>query len=790
VNRLLLQPIARPKLLVLAVAAALSSAPLSAEGLFEETVVADMDWQPMRVIPLDEQDRACRQCGGRFADPLADADLSQSPTEADLEVYADGTEVTEGELLFRGNVSLKQGYRQVTADQVTADRARETATATGNVVFREPGILIRGSRIDYDSQSEEAVVTDARYVIHDRRMVGAADQLKRSGSGQITIDDGRMTYCSPDDPDWVLHANTLEIDPESGDAQAWGAKLKVADVPVLYLPWIRFPVDSRRKTGLLFPDIGSDTRGGIDITAPIYLNLAPNYDLLYRPRYIQERGFLHQGKFRWLSENMGYWELDGGWIGDDSKYEEEFPLDDGSRWLVGAKHNGHFGDNWYTRINYTRVSDTEYLRDLNNSNLSAQRETALQQLARLAWINDQWQVTLDFEQFQSIAEDIPEDYRKLPQMTARWVGNREWLGLTPLFLSQLSYFDSDVDRVTGQRVYSEFGLTKPMNWTAGFFTPTVKYRAVNYELDRPSSNIETSPNAGSLMTSLDSGLIFERQTSLFGQSMTQTLEPRAYYLYSQYEEQRYQPSFDSAELTFGYGQLFRDTRFSGNDRLDDANQLSIGVTSRYFDNETGEEKLSASLGQIYYFRDREIRLSPGDPALAEATSPLAGEFTWSPTQQWKLRASALYDPNDNTFDAASAQATYFPSSGAVLSAGYTLREPPPSLLERPVTEQANVSAYVPLNDDWSLFGALEYSLEGSTAVEDMVGFEFDNCCWRIRILYMRYIDTERGEIPNFSDPDLDRENAIQVQFLLKGMGGFGGRVDNLLGDMIRGFAER
>ena len=180
-NRLFLQPIARPKLLVLAVAAALSSAPVSAEGLFEETVIADMDWQPMRVIPLEEQDRACRQCGGRFADPLAGVDLTQSPTEADLEVYADDTEVTEGELLFQGNVSLKQGYREVTADQVTADRARETATATGNVVFREPGILIRGSRIDYDSQSEEAIVTDARYVIHDRRMIGAADQLKRSG---------------------------------------------------------------------------------------------------------------------------------------------------------------------------------------------------------------------------------------------------------------------------------------------------------------------------------------------------------------------------------------------------------------------------------------------------------------------------------------------------------------------------------------------------------------------------------------------------------------------------------
>jgi LPS-assembly protein len=329
-----------------------------------------------------------------------------------------------------------------------------------------------------------------------------------------------------------------------------------------------------------------------------------------------------------------------------------------------------------------------------------------------------------------------------------------------------------------------------MNWTAGFFTPTVKYRSVNYELDRPFTDVDTSPSAGSLMASLDGGLIFERQTSLFGQSMTQTLEPRVYYLFSHFEEQAFQPDFDSAELTFSYGQLFRDTRFSGNDRLDDANQLSVGVTSRYFDNETGEEKLSASLGQIYYFRDREVRLNALDPVLAENTSPLAGEFSWSPSQHWKLRASALYDTNDNTFDAASAQATYFPRSGAVLSAGYTLREPPPSLLERPVTEQANVSAYLPITDDWSLFGALEYSLEGSTAVEDMVGFEYDNCCWRIRILYMRYIDTERGEIPDFNDPNLDRENAIQVQFLLKGMGGFGGRVDNLLDDMIRGFSER
>ena len=211
------------------------------------------------------------------------------------------------------------------------------------------------------------------------------------------------------------------------------------------------------------------------------------------------------------------------------------------------------------------------------------------------------------------------------------------------------------------------------------------------------------------------------------------------------------------------------------------------MTTRFFDNSTGEEVLSASIGQIVYFRDREVRLNALDPALAEATSPIAAEATWSPNQRWRARASLLYDTNDNTFDAAYAQASYTTPSGALFNVGYTLREPPPSLVDRPVTEQANLSAYYPINDSWSVFGAFEYSLEAATAVEDMFGVEYDDCCWRMRVLYMRYIDTLVGDIPDLSDPNLPRENAIQIQVMLKGMGGFGGRVDNLLKDMIRGF---
>ena len=760
-----------------------------ADELNERTVLPLLDWQPLISVPATSVDKRCRQCDGQFIDPLANIDTSIPPTDSDLEVNADNSEVTEAELTFVGNVSVQQGYRRVSANQVTIDRAGERAVASGDVTFREPGVVITGDSVIYDSVSEVAEVNAAQYLLHNRQLSGTAATLSRDASGEIEVTDGAMTYCAPDDPTWILEADRLDIDPNSGDGQAWGATLKVADVPIFYLPWIRFPVDSRRKSGLLFPDIGSDSRGGVDITQPIYFNLAPHYDALYQPRYIQERGLLHQAKGRWMDETTGYWELTGGWISNDEKYEGETQTD-GQRWLLAAQHAGQHGDAWRTTVKYTRVSDAEYVRDLENHRLSAQRQTALQQLGRVEWLGESWQVRLDVEQFQSLAQDIRNDYKKLPQMTAKWRGQASWLGVEPLFLAQLSHFDTDAARVTGQRLYTEAGLTLPKRWQAGFLTSTLKYRSVSYELDDFPLLDDTSPSAGSLMASVDGGLIFDRQTQLGGTGMTQTLEPRAYFLYSQLEDQTGHPDFDSAELTFTYNQLYRDTRFSGNDRIDDANQLSLGVTTRFIENETGETKLEASVGQIFYFRDREVRLNRFDPDLDETVSAIAAEATWYPSSQWRLRSSLLYDPNENTFDAAYAQANYQPGNGAIFNLGYTLREPPPSLIDRPVTEQATVSAYYPVNDTWSLFGAYEYSLEASEVVESMVGFEYDDCCWRVRLLYMRYIDTLVGDIPDFTDPNLPRENSFQLQVMLKGMGGFGGRVDELLSDMIRGFTPR
>mgnify|MGYP003706064087 CR=1 FL=1 len=759
-------------------------------ALKETSVGAQLDWQPIEVIPSNDRDLRCRQCQGAFVDPLAGSP-NVDPLSANMEVSAEDSDVTEEELVFEGDVSVKQGNRYIRADKVRFDRAQQTGIAEGHVTLREPGLVLIGDRATYDNAKQQATVSNARFALHENQLSGSAMQLERNAQGHVTIDKGSMTYCAPDDPSWHLTSDNIVLEPDSGIGEARHAKLYIGDIPVFYVPWIQFPIDDRRKTGVLFPDIGSDTRGGLDVTVPIYLNLAPNYDATYSPRYIGERGLNHQLNGRYLGNKVGFWDVTGAYLSGDKKYRDEIDNTGGERWLIGVTQRGSLGDNWRTRIDYTRVSDPDYIRDLDNQSLSTQRQTALMQLGQVDYLGEDWVVSIQAQEFQSLADDIRNDYKKLPQITAQWRGDADWAGLQPIALAQYSNFDADGERVTGQRLYSEIGLAYPMNWIYGFVKPTVKYRQLDYDLKDSPALQDQKPSAGSGVASVDAGLVFERSLTITGEGMTQTLEPRLFYLYSQYDEQTGQPDFDSAELTFSYNQLYRDTRFSGNDRLDDANQISLGVTTRFFADSDGRERLNASIGQIYYLKDRRVRLKGIDPSLTENSSPIAAEINWLPTEHWDVRSSLLYDTEDSAFDAASIQVGYRSDEGSFLNVGYTLREPPPSLANRPVTEQANISAYYPINDNWRVFGALEYSLEASQAVEDMVGLEYDDCCWQFRVLYMRYVDTD-GNVTasDLFDPNLDRENALQFQFVLKGMGGFGGRVDNLLNDMIRGFRDR
>ena len=292
------------------------------------------------------------------------------------------------------------------------------------------------------------------------------------------------------------------------------------------------------------------------------------------------------------------------------------------------------------------------------------------------------------------------------------------------------------------------------------------------------------------MLNLDGGLYFDRETRLFGNQMLQTLEPRLYYLYSEFQEQSGQPDFDSAELTFTYNQLFRETRFSGRDRIDDSDQLSVGITTRFIDEADGREEFNASIGQIFYFQDREVRLNANDPPLTTGGSEVAGELTFFPNERLSLRTSAVWDPYSDKMNSGNFFTSYQRDDGSIYNVGYTYRRPLTTVVTtQPPTEEAHFSFYMPAGLNWRLFAAVNYSIEAGESVEDMFGVEYDTCCWKVRLLHLRYFDNASGENPDFDDPLLEREDSTQVQIVLKGMGGFGSRASSIMKDMIRGFTD-
>ena len=755
------------------------------QELKEESISARFHWQPLSIIPVEERDDQCWRCGGKYVDPLGDIDTSQSPAESDLEVSAGDSDISDDSAVFYDTVVVEQGYRRLEAERVSIDRVNETVSASGPVRVQEPGILMFGDTIKYDSLSEQATLTDAEFVLYDKQLYARADEVTRDRNGSLDIDDGTLTFCTPDDPSWLLSADTIRVNTTNNTGEAWGAKIGIKGVPIAYLPWVQFPLGDQRKTGLLFPDIGSDTRGGFDVTAPIYLNLAPDYDATYSPRHIGDRGLMHQLNARRLGKRWGLWSFNGSLLSDDRTRNE---LETSDRWLINVNQESPASSRFRTSIDYTRVSDNEYLRDLENNTLRAQRQTALLQRASADWLDDNWLLSLEAQQFQSIAEDLSDTYKKLPQVSARWRGQKRFGELEPMAVFQVANFDTDLDRVKGQRIYSEVGVSSPVRRSYGFITPSLRHRSLRYNLNQTGDpTASRSINLDSWVASVDAGLEFDRTMTFSGKEWLQTLEPRAHYLYASYEDHEGVPDFDSAELTFSYRQLFRTTRFSGFDRLADANQFALGVTSRLIDPKSGVEKVTASIGQVFHFRDQKVRLNDQDPALTDEGSALAFSLDVRASEHWSVQSNFLFDAYDRQFDAANVRATYRPAEDALINVGYTLREPPPSSLARPVTEQVNASTYIPINRNWRGFAAVRYSMEINSTVEDMVGVEYDGCCWRARLIYMSYLDPLRNVSDSFISSDLQRDRAFQFQFVLKGLGGFGSRVDNLMQDMIRGF---
>ncbi|OUS09832.1 hypothetical protein A9Q90_02415 [Gammaproteobacteria bacterium 54_18_T64] len=764
----------------------------------------NLDWVDEKALSPEQQESLADSCCGRYVEPNRDyPDAELNPDDAPLRASSTTTEAQDNVATMKGDVQISQGYRQVRSDTAVLDQDARTATLEGKVQLREPGLLLLGSKAHFDLDSGELAVDDATWVFHEAAIRGTAATVARQQDGMIFIDNTTYTTCEPGNNTWQLAAGSIAIDPQTGIATAKHLRIKVKDVPILYLPWIRYPVDGRRASGLLFPEISVSDKSGFDFAQPIYLNLGPNYDATITPRYIQERGEMVELELRHLSRQTETL-LGGGWLGDDDGGDVKIdplsqlkPLQGEDRWLVNLDHRGGLGARWGSTVDYTKVSDEDYFRDIGNATLEARSQSHLKQFIGFNYSTDHWRLGVNGTEYQTLINNTDEQYQQLPRIYANGEYHIQAGSQDILFKlnNQFTVFDhDDKNKVTGDRLRSDYSVTLDKQWSWGYFRPTFKLKHLSYDLDEPlQPGGDDGPSSTVPVGIIDSGLFFERFTSLFG-GHTQTLEPRLYYLNAKSEDQSDNPDFDTDELTFSYQQLFRDERFSGGDRISDAEQVTLALTTRLIDANSGIERMHASIGQIFYLDDREVALNyaANNEELLRNDSELAAEFGAQLNKHWRLQSDILYDDSSERVNKGSFSLRFRGADKARFNASYRYtREDPRTIGGQTFDadiEQADISAYLPISRRWSLMGRWNQDLTNSRELEVFGGIEYNSCCWRAAIIARHWLDRDDDLL--IPEEELEYDDGIFLQIQLKGLAGTGGAIDSILSDGIYGYEAR
>ena len=745
---------------------------------------ARLDWVDRNQLSEEDQASTPAYCAGAYVEPdyLAEELRDLDPATQPILGSSIQSETTEdGHSTLTGDVVVRQGYRQVKSNKALIDRNAGTVDLEGESTYREPGVLLIGQETHINLETKAVTIKDAEFVAHESHMRGTAQQLEKDENAIIRITKGMVTNCPPGTNSWTLASKHIELDREQGDGVAKHAVLKVKNVPVFYTPYIRFPIDDRRKSGFLFPQLGKSD-DGIDFAAPYYFNLAPNYDATFTPRYISDRGAMSELEFRYLHKNnKGI--IGGAYLDSD----DEFNGND--RWLGSVEHSGSLFNRINTFIDYATVSDEDYFSDLG-TDLNISSRTHLLRIGQASYTSDWWRVITRLHGYQTLDDaitDANKPYDRLPQILFEASYPLKNTGLEIGLKTEYSYFDRDNDNLTGlqsavgSRMRAEPSVSWNLEWPFAYIKPTLKYKYSKYSLDDLDSSFDDSPDIATPLYSLDSGIFFERAMSLFGESMTQTFEPRLFYLkVPEEKDQHLIPNFDTGELTFSYNQLFREDRFTGGDRIGDADQLAVGLATRLIE-ASGFERFRASIGQIYYFEDRLVSLT-GIPAIdaTNSESAYAAEFSYALRSGWRFYGDIEWDPELERTNESSIGLRYHSNNQHIFNLGYRVRN------DRQKLEQTDFSLIWPLSDRWQIFTRWNQDLIHDRIIEALAGIEYSSCCWSIRIAARRWINDDDLFLAN----EVEEKDGIYIQFQLKGLAGLGQSLEGILSNSIPGYREQ
>ncbi|MCF6225791.1 MAG: LPS assembly protein LptD [Xanthomonadales bacterium] len=656
--------------------------------------------------------------------------------------------------VFTGDVVVTRGAQQLKTDLLKYNIDKKHLNFPEPLAYRDAGLFLLAASAEYDLLEESGSFQQVDYQLFSNNSKGRASKALVSKGSQLSMDGVEYTTCQGDDPDWQIIAKNISINAQTGRGIARGAKLEIKGIPVLYTPWLSFPIDDRRQTGFLYPSLGSSNDNGFDVSIPWYWNIAPNQDLTLTPRWITDRGFMLGSQYRFMTARTIN-SVDIKYLADDDRTGED-------RYHYKVSHKGIINPQWKTKLLLNRVSDEDYFFDLGNSLVQSSRQFLRSQVG-ISGRGKYWGFDLQADNFQILDAEINPNrgpYSRVPQLRYRLDMPINKSRFDFRLDSELVAFDRRAG-VTGGRA----DVLSQLLWTyeeaAGFVQPAIAYRVTQYSLNNNLDFVDNSPGRSNLIASFDAGLYFDRELKSGAQ---QTLEPRLFYLFVPFENQDDLPDFDTDEMTFGFGQLFSYNRFIGADRQGDANQLTLALTSRTFDSTQGLERFNLSLGQILYFADQKVQLRPGDPVNKAGTSDFIAEASWYPSQVWATRAGLQWSWEENELDVGYAGIDYQSSSRLQLSFEYRYR------LDS--VDQFDIRASVPISSRWRLMGRWNYDRDEAGTLEALAGFEYSSCCWAMRLLARRYLRNNDGET----------RTGIYLEFELTGLGILGREPYKLFND--------
>ncbi|MCX7090748.1 MAG: LPS assembly protein LptD [Legionellales bacterium] len=718
---------------------------------------------------------------------------------------------------LRGHVQVQQDSRMVTARTASVYRNAQThqierIDLDSDVHFMDPGRLMIAQHGHFYPKDKSGYVQKAVYRFDTNRYAavlpawGTAEWIRRFANQNYHMHAVTYTTCSPSEDGWQIQAKDIRLDHASQTGVARQALLRLGKVPILYTPYMSFPTSRARKSGFLMPMGGYTNVSGFDFVWPYYLNLAPNYDATLVPHYYALRGWMMGGTTRFLtSQSTGI--VGGSILPHDPAMKEfitqnveQYPQLQGTtvdRWSVLVRESTRLLPNLNFDIDFQQVSDDYYLQDFS-TNLAMSSENQLLRRGSLVYTSDHWLIGGAAQSYQTLhpvnQSGVADIYDRLPQVLADGAYHDLPLHTDLHVLAQFDYFRwSGLDQSIpqGSRYHLNPILSLPRLAPWGYVTPSIEMVENNYGLSYNTNPYgQGHPQSEAFNRLLprgyvDSGLVFERDNAhLFGRAMRQTLEPRLFYLNVPYVDQSQFPSFDSAYMIFNTDQLFRTNRFSGFDRISDANQLAYAATTRWLSPTTGQEKAQLTLGQIHYFSQRKVQLcyrqnEPciDNPLFLGYVSPTA---QWSPVAMkgvynlnavWSASTDYVWDPATSATNNANVNLHYHLSPERILGFGYNylvsgnviaVTEAP--LNNRPLNQVTGSYAW-PFNEHWSSLGVYSYNLSEGYNMLAFFGLQYDSCCWAARLIGGQ---TFKSLSPDAVTPQYN--NNVYFQIILKGLG--------------------